>query len=118
MAFEPDPNTFNYLGFVLWGDLGPFTMYRSSRGHVVWFLKTWPHKQPSAKQLAWRAQWAAAAAAWKALSQEARRQWDLATRRASLCCHGYDLFIHWALTGDDTAIATLERQTRTTLLPT
>jgi len=117
MAYEPQPNLFNLLGFVIWGDFADITMYRSHHGKVVWFKKTWPDKPASPKQLAWREHWKTAAAAWKAASAATRQQWDLATRRASLSLHGYDLWMHWQLTGDDQAIETLERQTHTELLP-
>jgi len=118
MAYQPQPKLFTVLGFVIWGDFADLTMYRSKRGKVVWFKKTWPDKPPSEKQLAWRDLWKTAIADWNALTPAARNQWDLASRRASLCMHGFDLWIHYSLSDDDTAIRTLERQTHTTLLPT
>jgi len=117
MPHEPQTALFNVFGFVLWGDFADLTMYRSKRGKVVWFMKTWPHKAASEKQLTWRALWSTASAAWRVLPYSTRQQWMLAARRASLCLHGYDLWMHWNLTGDDAAIATLEHQTNTQLLP-
>ena len=116
MAHTTLDHLFTCFGFVIWGDLGPTTIYRSKRGTVVFFDKTWPHKPPSPEQIVQRARFIEAAAAWQSLSPPARVQWDLATRRASLCCHGYNLFVHWYLTADSAAIRTLERQTNTTLL--
>lgn len=104
------------LGFVIWGDLGPVTIYRDKQGKVVFFAKTWPHKPPSPAQVLQRQKFTDAAAAWQSLTPTQRGAWDQATHRASLCMHGYDLFVHWSLTGDDDAIRTLENQTRTTLL--
>lgn len=105
------------LGIVIWGDLAAWTLYRDKQGKLVAFPKTYPHKAPSADQLAQRAKLTAAAAAWRALTPTQRAQWELATRRASLCCHGYNLWVHWQLSADEPAIRTLERQSRTSLLP-
>lgn len=117
MAHQTLDHLFTCLGFVIWGDLGPTTIYRNRKSRVVFFEKTWPHKPPSPAQIIQRARFVEAAAAWQTLSVTARAEWHEATRRASLCCHGYDLFVHWYLSGDTTAIRTLERQTDTTLLP-
>lgn len=117
MAFEPKPSLFSTLGTVIWGDFGTLTMYRSKRKKLVIFKKTWPDKPPSDRQLAWRATWSAAAAAWRALTHGQRTQWSLAARRASLCATGYNLWLHWKLTADDAAIRTLQNQTKTQLLP-
>lgn len=105
------------FGFMIWGDFGPLTMYRSKRGKIVAFAKTYPTGPPSDKQIEQRAAFSAAAIAWNALTSSQRDQWHLAAARASLCAHGYDLWIHWQLTADTSAIETLERQTGTTLFP-
>lgn len=112
-----DTSLFSILGLVYWGDVGPITCYKSKRGKVVAFLKTWPKKPPSEAQQEQRDRFTAAATAWQALTLEQQAQWHLASQRASLCMHGYDLFVHWHMLGDDDAIATLERQTKTDLLP-
>jgi hypothetical protein len=104
-------------GTLAWGDFADLTIYKGHRCQIVVFAKTWPDKPPSPFQLARRALFKAAAVSWEALSPAARAQWELATRRASLTMHGWNLFLHWKLTGDDKAIETLERQTGTTLLP-
>lgn len=117
MAKQPLRALFSIFGFVIWGDFGPLTMYRNKKARVVAFAKTWPHKPASPAQVIQRAKMSEAAAAWQTLTPAEQYQWNLATRRASLCCHGFDLFTHWHMTGDTTAIRTLERQTRTTLLP-
>lgn len=117
MAEQPSSNLASVLGFVIWGDLGNLTLYKNKQGKIVIFSKTWPQKPGSEEQLTQRAKMTAAAAAWQALTENARRNWELATRRASLCMHGYDLFVFWTMNGDDAAIRTLERHTATTLLP-
>lgn len=117
MAKQPAHSLYSIFGFVIWGDLGPITIYRNHKGKIVWFAKTWPHKPPSPKQTIQRQKMSAAAAAWQLLAPVARRQWEKASSRASLCLTGYNLFCHWTLTNDNAAIATLEHQTGTTLLP-
>jgi hypothetical protein len=105
------------LGLLAWGDLGDMTWYRSHDGRVVVIPKTWPAKPPSPAQTAQRNAFAAAIEAWVALPTTTKQQWTTAARRASLCMHGADLFVHWYLIRDDQAIETLERQTKTSLLP-
>jgi len=117
MAHTPTRSLFTFFGFVIWGDIADLTAYRNRKGKFVLFAKTWPHKPPSPAQLAQRQRITNAAAGWRALSPATRQQWHLAARRASLCAHGYHVFVHWHLTGDDLAIQTLERQTGTELLP-
>lgn len=117
MAHQPPRDLLSYLGTVIWGDLGPLTMYRNKKGKMVAFAKTWPDKPASALQQAQRDLFTAAAAAWQALPAPSRAQWELATHRASLCMAGYALFVHHQLKGDDQALRAVERQTQTTLLP-
>jgi len=111
MAHQPTTNLTSLFGTLVWGDFGPLTLYRDHRGQITAYAKTYPEKPPSPDQLANRARFTAAATAWNALAPQKREQWALAARVASLCAHGYDLFVHWQLTGDDAAIATLARQT-------
>lgn len=117
MAKQPERDLMHLFGFIAWGDFGPLTLYTSQRGKVIIFNKTWPKGPPSDGQLTQRNKLAAAAIAWKALDDSQRAQWELASNRASLCMHGYDLWQHWKLTADSSAIQTLERQTKTNLLP-
>lgn len=106
-----------FLGFIAWGDINELSVYRDKQGKMIFFPKTWPDKPPSESQLAQRAKYTAAAVLWKALSDNEREQWDLACRRACLCMHGYNLWQHWQQMADESAIRTLERQTKTVLLP-
>lgn len=110
-------NLYSLLGFIIWGDLNEVTIYRDRQGKMVWFAKTYPDKPASQFQLDNRAQMTGYAANWQALSDATHAQWELATKRASLTMTGYNLFIHYKYTADDTAIRQIERQTNTTLLP-
>lgn len=116
MAHTP-PNTLALWGFLVWGDFADLTLWMDHYGQVVVAPKTWPKKPPSPDQEAQRLKFAAAAAAWSALTPAVKQQWMLAARRASLCMHGLNLFYSWHMTGDSTAIRTIERQTSTNLLP-
>jgi len=117
MAHQPSRALLSVLGVVVWGDIGPLTLYRSKQGNLVAFKKTWPKEPASPEQKILRDKFVAAAAAWKALTNHQRAQWELATNRTSLCMHGYNLFVHHQLVADDQAIRAIERQSDTTLLP-
>lgn len=117
MSIQPNDRKLSLLGLIYHGDLGPLTMYRSHlRRRVVAFLKTRPDKPPTPAQIENRNRMKEAAGAWRDLPSLARDQWELATRRASLCLTGYNLYTYWHFTGNDSAILTLARQTSTTLL--
>ncbi len=107
----------NLLGTIVWGDLGPLTIYRSKRGKMVSFAKTWPKEGPTAEQLEYRQKFTAAAAAWQALTARQRREWELATLRSPLTMTGYNLWVHYQIIHDIEAIRTIQRQTRTELVP-
>lgn len=117
MPIQPTKNLISIFGTVIWGDIAELTTYRRPDGRIVVFAKTYPDKPPSADQLAQRTALATAAAAWKALTLNQRSNWNTAARKASLCMHGYDLWIYWQLTGDDATLLTIERQTATDLIP-
>lgn len=117
MAHQPPQNLLAYIGFLVWGDIGPLTLYKNRQKKLVAFKKTWPEGPASPAQTALRDAFRAAAAAWQALTNAQRAQWELATKRTSLCMHGYDLFVHHQIVHDDDAIRTVARQSGTTLLP-
>lgn len=115
MARTAPKSLFTWLGLIIWGDVGDLTAYRRPDGAMILFSKTWPDKPPSDLQIQARARLADAAATWQSLSGDQRSQWHLAAGRASLCMHGYNLFMALTLIPDPPAKATLERQTHTTL---
>lgn len=108
---------FNYFGTIVWGDLGPVTIYKSKRGKLVSFAKTWPKEGPTAEQLEYRQLFTDAAAEWQKLTKDERRQWELATLRAGLTMTGYNLFVHYQIKHDIGNIRALQRQTQTELVP-
>jgi hypothetical protein len=114
---QTETKLYTLFGIVVWGDLGPTTIYRTKQGKMVFFAKTWPRKPPSPKQAAQRDRFRQAAQAWNTLTPATQTQWNRATLEASLCMTGYDLFVYWFLTGDTATIRTIQHHTNTQLLP-
>jgi hypothetical protein len=110
-------NLYSMLGFIVWGDLAEVTIYRDKQGKMVWFPKTYPDKPPSDAQIVQRAKLTQAATFWNYLTPNRQNQWKLAAQRASLCMHGYDLWIHWFLKRTDDEMRTIASQTNTQLYP-
>jgi hypothetical protein len=100
-----------FCGTNIQGDIDGLTLYVSSRGKVVAFLRAPPDKPPSADQTTIRNRWRAAGSAWAALPEPQRRNWLSAARRTSLRITGYNLFVYWITTANDATIRTIERQT-------
>lgn len=115
MAHQPKPNMLSLLGLVYWGDIGELTVYKNQRNKLVWFQKTWPKERPSTSQLTYRQAYRDVAKAWQALTPAERGQYELASRRASICMTGYNLWTYAATTGDPAVVDTIERQTKTAL---
>lgn len=112
----PTSNILCILGWRPTGDLDGLTAYTSKRGKVVWFLKAPPTCPPTMWQISQRNKFRCIAAAWKALTAEAREQWHLAEVRGYLNITGYNLFTWWCIHRDDAIIRTIERQTGTNLI--
>lgn len=112
----PGDPVLSLLGLRPTGDLGGLTCYTSKRGKIVWFIKAPPTCPPSDWQSSQRNKFRFVAQAWNALPAATREQWHQAEVLSPLSITGYNLFVYWSLTGDDAAIATIERQTGTTLL--
>lgn len=118
MAHLPAEKLLTFLGTVIYGDIGPLTIYRNKRGKLVAFQKTFPKHVPTPFQVTQRQLFIDAAQAWRALSPTQKAEWETATQRGSLPMTGYNLFVHWQLEHDDEAIQAVQRQTNTHLIPT
>jgi len=103
------------LGFEVTGDLGPWTLYTSHRHALVFYARVPALNPPSVQQVVLRAEWTAAAAAWRALSSSQRAAYERASRVLSLRITGYNLWVYWKTTGDRDTIRTIERQAGLTL---
>lgn len=116
MALQPPENLFHLFGLVAWGDIAEVTMYKSKRGKVVTFHKSYPEGPPSVNQQWQRARFTAASAGWVALPAALKQTWELATKRLSLPMTGYDLWMSWQLKPDLEAMKTIQRHSNLTLL--
>jgi len=103
------------MGIWVSGDVGELTIYTDRFGRKVPFPKAPPDKPPSPQQIAHRARFRTAQAAWSALTADEKAQLELATNRGSLVMTGQNLYITVALRNDQDALDTLARQTATTL---
>jgi hypothetical protein len=107
--------TFTYLGLVSWGDIAELTIYRSHRGQLVIFKKTYPDKPLSEDCQRIKRRWKQTSDLWQSIGPTHRATWSTAAHRASLAMSGYNLFVAADLSTDRTWIRTIERQTNTTL---
>jgi len=99
------------LGFNCTGDLGPYTLYTSTRHQLVFFARVPALNPASPAQAYQRARWIAAAKTWRAGPQYKRNQWELAARRAGLKITGYNLWVYTHVTRDRSILPAIERQT-------
>jgi len=93
------------------GDFGPYTFYTShKRKLVVAFLKAPPDKPPSWKQKLCRTRFKNLGIVWKELGADRREAWNRAAARAHLRISGFNLFTYAQITGDWSAVQTVQRQ--------
>jgi len=116
MPHQPIENIYNLMGINVGGDMGALTFYKNKRGKLVFFDKAPPLQPPSTAQKWQRMKFRFVAKIWNKLSKEEKQQYELASRRASYCCNGFNLFSHFVLMGRAKAKATLARQTGTNLV--
>lgn len=109
MALNPKLLT-RYLGFVVWGDLGPYTMYTNKQGHLVLYLKAPPKVPLTQFQLDQLQAFSAAAVAWHAIPEYKRWNWETLSRRLSLKMTGYNAFTHFFLKPSTPNLETVARQ--------
>jgi hypothetical protein len=105
------------LGLVASGDLADITCYRSKRGKIVAFAKTWPEKNPSLAQLTGRARMYFGAEQWRGFTAAQKQAWRDVARKTSLCGTGYGMWIHWWFRPDYRWLSTLYNHTGIWLLP-
>jgi hypothetical protein len=102
----------NYLGYVIHGDLGDMTSYTRRDGTLVIFPRTMPKEPASPDQIKTRNRIRIAGLTWREFDQAQRDLWNLAASRAHLRFNGYILFCHWLMTADSGTIETIARQAR------
>lgn len=98
------------------GDFGPYTSYRRRGGGLVFFLRAPPTKPPSPAQTQMRNRWRMAATQWQLKTKEDKAKWERASKARSLRVRGYELFLHWYVTANESTVRTIERQTGISLI--
>jgi hypothetical protein len=95
MAAQTSTALHQLLGLVIWGDIGPLTMYRSRQGRLVIFKKTWPDKPATPPQLACRDSMSLCGRAWRNMPAHQRFLWHCVSSKCQMLGHGYNLWVHW-----------------------
>lgn len=99
-----------YLGLNVQGDIGPMTFYTSKRNKLVGFLRAPPLNPPSEKQETMREFFRTCARAWRASGAANRQQWQQACDRCNLWISGYNLWVWFSRTRNESALRTIEQQ--------
>lgn len=97
------------------GDVGGFTIYTDRFGRKVVFPKSPPEKPPSTEQLRQQTRFKTAQASWKSLSEIEVKNLEDACKKTNVPMTGQNLWIHTALTNDQEAMRTIQRQSGITL---
>jgi hypothetical protein len=99
-----------YMGTDVWGDFGPWTIYRGKDGRAVWFLRAPPKKPPTAAVQYQRLRMKAVASWWAESPEDFKQEWrDLAVRCGARLT-GFNLYVWYHLTSDLQTLTTLARQ--------
>ena len=112
MAAQTSTALHQLLGLVIWGDIGPLTMYRSRQGRLVMFKKTWPDKPATPPQLACRDSMRLCGRSWRNMAPHQRALWHTAARRANCKGHGYNIWVHWRFKQQLAYLKTIQQQAR------
>lgn len=113
---RPDLKLLGMLGWIVTGDMGPWTFYTSARGPIVFFPRMPALNPPSPKQVVQRARIRAAAVTWRAKTSQDRGRWEQATQRPKLCVTGFGLWVWWSCNHDLGTLRTIERQSGVSLI--
>jgi len=84
----------NLLGWRPTGDVGPFTLYTSSRKRIVIYPRSPALNPATPAQERMRQVFVAGAACWKSLTIAQRAEWELATKKLRMSINGYNFFMH------------------------
>ena len=98
-----------FLGVNIQGDIGPLTVYKSSRKKYVWYGKAPPLNPPSPTQEAIRNIFRLTAMQWRSLTESQRVGWRSAAAGAHLRCSGPALHLWWLRNRDEGSLRTISR---------
>ncbi len=105
------------LGLIVSGDCSGETIYTDRHGRKIHFPVAPPKKPPTQMQIDIRARFTAAQAEYMTLSPIDREDWELLTKRASLCMTGQNLFISVAMRRTYGTLDTIVKQTGISVIP-
>lgn len=105
------------LGLVAWGDLGGTTIYKSHRGKVVAFAKTFPFRPPTLYQAVARVKFAMANERWRNLGNEQKKTYVFYTKTCNLPMCGVAWFMGQILRMEGGAWHRVEFVTNTKIWP-
>lgn len=101
----------NYLGMIVSGDVGGYTIYTDRFGKKVIYPASPPKCPSTPNQLLQRLRFRLAQADYMSQPAAVKLAWETIPKRASLCATGQNLWLHFALCPDPAALQTLIRQT-------
>lgn len=104
-----------WIALNIQGDIGPLTLYTSSRGKIVGFLRAPPLNPPTATQEAIRDIFRNAATQWRALTSPQRADWRTVAQRCNLGITGYNLWTWFYRSRELDSIRVLELKAQITL---
>jgi hypothetical protein len=88
------------LGFSVTGDMGPYTLYRSHRGKLIFYPRAPALNPPTPLQSVMRQRFKVAAQMWQMMPPSQHQAWERATIKTRLKLTGYDLWVYWWTTRD------------------
>lgn len=99
------------LGMNVQGDMGPLTMYVSTKKKIVAFRKSPPRMPANCRQAIIRNKVRTAAIRWNNLTKNERRAYGLAARRSGCQCSGYNLWVSAIVRNETEFLKTIAHQT-------
>jgi hypothetical protein len=94
------PNLWQFLGWSVQGDFGPYTTWTTDQGKVVVIQKAPPKTPASVLQQLARSRFSLSHRGWRLLTPAQRAAWTLAAHRARLSVSGYNLWMSCNLLAD------------------
>ena len=82
------------------GDVGPFTVWTTQRGKVVWIKRAPPDKPASDRQRQQRLRFRLAWMNWKAEPEEVKEKWRAIISHTQICMSAHNLYMALAMNPD------------------
>jgi len=102
---------FSILGLRISGDLAQWTLWYYCHRKRVMFIKRFPEKPPTRRQIRQRNRFRLVARLWQSMRPEQRDRWNAIAALAKLRISGYNLWLYWCIRHDKPTLETLARLT-------